>query len=74
MIVDGPLLVLNITRLGQANAGQRVQMDFRIERLHELVVSDDPRPSIPRRDAYPVDWYTEDEYRDLLGGVVREAA
>lgn len=35
---------------------------------------DDPRPMIPRLEPYPIDWYTEDEYRILLGVAVEEAA
>lgn len=38
------------------------------------VAWDDPRPSIPRRPSYPIDWYTEDEFRDLLGVPVEKAA
>ncbi|MDQ3565733.1 MAG: hypothetical protein M3436_17015 [Pseudomonadota bacterium] len=35
---------------------------------------DDPRPVIPRSAPYPLDWYTVEEYRDLLGVAVDEAA
>lgn len=34
----------------------------------------DPRPLIPRRAACPIDWYTEDEFRSLLGRPVEKAA
>lgn len=35
---------------------------------------DDPRPSIPRGEPYAIDWYTEDEYRTLVGVPVDKAA
>lgn len=35
---------------------------------------DDTRPAIPRLDPYPIDWYTEEEYRTLLGALVERAA
>lgn len=33
-----------------------------------------PRPLVPRRNRYPIDWYTEDEFRDLLSAIMDEAA
>ncbi|MGI8425026.1 MAG: hypothetical protein ACR2M4_00170 [Actinomycetota bacterium] len=38
------------------------------------VAWDDPRPAIPRREPYAIDWYTADEYRRLLGSAVEAAA
>lgn len=35
---------------------------------------DDPRPSIPRLEPHPIDWYIEDEYRTLLDAPVKKAA
>lgn len=35
---------------------------------------DDPRPSVPRRRACPINWYTEQELRDLLSFLVEKAA
>lgn len=35
---------------------------------------DDPRPSIPRRALYPIDWYNWDDFRDLLEHPLDEAA
>ncbi len=34
---------------------------------------DDPRPAIPRYAAYPIDWYTEDEFRSLLEAALAKA-
>lgn len=30
------------------------------------VAWDDPRPLVPRCNRYPIDWYLENEFRDLL--------
>lgn len=38
------------------------------------VAWDDPRPLVPRCNRYPIDWYLEDEFRDLLAVPVEEAA
>ena len=38
------------------------------------VAWDDQRPLVPRRNRYPIDWYTEDEFRGLLGVPVEKAA
>lgn len=38
------------------------------------VAWDDRRPLIPRCNRYPIDWYTEDEFRDLLAAMVEKAA
>lgn len=35
---------------------------------------DAPPSSVPRRASYPIDWYTADEYRELLETAVEKAA
>jgi len=62
--------------IGSGSQGTVTQFAFGPEPRDFLVGVhwDDPRPSVPRRLAYPIDWYTEDEYRDLLGVPVEQAA
>ena len=38
------------------------------------VAWDDPRPLVPRCNRYPIDWYLEDEFRDLLAAIMVEQA
>lgn len=33
----------------------------------------DLRPLVPRRNSYPIDWYTEEEFHALIGGWVEAA-
>ena len=55
--------------IGSGSRGTVTQFAFGPEPDEFLVGIhwDDPRPSIPRRATYPIDRYTEDEYRALLG-------
>lgn len=75
--------------IGSGSLGTVTQFAFGPEPDKFLVgvYWDDPRPSpsapagyspahgrAPKRQRYPIDWYTEDEYRALLGVPAQEAA
>ncbi|MGH7534625.1 MAG: hypothetical protein ACREMG_03465, partial [Gemmatimonadales bacterium] len=62
--------------IGSGSLGTVTQLAFGPDRDRFLVGVhwDDPRPAIPRRPNYPIDWYTEDEYRTLLGAALEARA